>query len=420
MSGLGQTTAQLARQRRLLERFLKAAAAAGPSAAGEAATGRLREVIGFGSNPGNLRMFVHVPERLPADAPLVVVLHGCTQTAAGYDLGAGWSMLADRYGFALLLPEQQRDNNPQGCFNWFRPEDTRRGRGEALSVEQMVARMLADHPIDSRRVFVTGLSAGGAMAAAMLATYPDVFAGGAVLAGLPYGCASDVQEALDCMFQGRSRPAREWGDLVRAASPHRGPWPKLSVWHGSLDTTVVPANAEELVKQWIDLHGLGSTPSATDEIDGYPHRVWRNSQGEAVIEAYTITGMAHGTPVAPGRGEAPHGAAAPFMLDVGIASSYHIAKFWGLTQGRAGLTQGRAERPAADARLEAAAPRDGAAEPSQPERPAEPAGPAAGDAGRAGRTTPLALDPQEVIARALGAAGLLRDRAAKFLGRHRR
>ena len=92
---------------------------------------RLREVHGFGSNPGALRMFTYLPAGLADQSALVVVLHGCAQTAASYEYGAGWSTLAERYGFALLVPEQQRANNPNGCFNWFQPGDaqswTRRG-----------------------------------------------------------------------------------------------------------------------------------------------------------------------------------------------------------------------------------------------------------------------------------------------------
>src|SRR4026207_1180330 len=130
--------------------------------AGHART-RLRAILDFGSNPGNLRMFVYRPSTLADNPALVVVLHGCNPTAAGYDLGAGWSTLADRYGFALLLPEQQRSNNPNGCFNWFQPEDTQRGQGEVASINQMIETMIREHGIDSRRVFVTGLSAGGAM-----------------------------------------------------------------------------------------------------------------------------------------------------------------------------------------------------------------------------------------------------------------
>ena len=138
---------------------------------------RLREVSDFGVNPGNLRMFAYVPRQPPSSPALIVVLHGCLQTAAGYDYGAGWSTLADRYGFALLFPEQRQENNPQRCFNWFRPEDSERDQGEALSIRQMVERMIRAHGIDRRRVFVTGLSAGGAMTSVLLATYPEVFFG---------------------------------------------------------------------------------------------------------------------------------------------------------------------------------------------------------------------------------------------------
>ncbi|HEX3358178.1 MAG TPA: PHB depolymerase family esterase, partial [Tepidisphaeraceae bacterium] len=228
----------------------------------------LVETANFGSNPGGIRMFSFVPAGLQEPRALVVVLHGCGQSAAGYDLGAGWSTMAKRYGFALLMPEQQPSNNANGCFNWFNPEDTTRGHGEACSIRQMIARMAGDHKINERRIFVTGLSAGGAMTSVMLATYPEVFAGGAVIAGLPFGVASNVREALNGMLQSRSRPAAELGDLVRNASNHKGPWPKLSVWHGSADRTVNPANADEIVKQWLDLHGLPSVPMSEGTVDG--------------------------------------------------------------------------------------------------------------------------------------------------------
>ncbi|MFL5532808.1 MAG: PHB depolymerase family esterase, partial [Gemmatimonadales bacterium] len=206
---------------------------------------RLQEVVGFGANPGRLRMYAYVPDRLPRSPALVVVLHGCFQTAAEYDLGAGWSTLADRFRFSLLFPEQQRANNPRGCFNWFQRGDSERNQGEALSVRHMVEHMIQTHAIDRSRVFVTGLSAGGGMTSVMLAAYPEVFAGGAVIAGVPYRAAIGVPAALRCMFQGQVRSARAWGALVRAASRHPGPWPKLSVWHGSADLTVAPVNAAE-------------------------------------------------------------------------------------------------------------------------------------------------------------------------------
>jgi poly(hydroxyalkanoate) depolymerase family esterase len=295
---------------------------------------RLTETADFGANPGDLRMYSYLPgdQRARQKLGLVVVLHGCTQTAAGYDIGAGWSMLADRYGFALLMPEQKPSNNANRCFNWFNPEDITRDSGEACSIRQMIARMARDHTIDPDRIFVTGLSAGGAMTAVMLATYPELFAGGAVIAGLPYGIATNLQQALSGMYQSTSHPARELGDLVRNASAHKGPWPKLSVWHGSADKTVNPSNADEIVKQWLDVHGLPPAPMSQSLVDGHPRAVWWNADGETVVESYSITDMAHGTPLGEVDGEQRYGAQGAFMIEAGISSSYHIASFFGLTE----------------------------------------------------------------------------------------
>jgi poly(hydroxyalkanoate) depolymerase family esterase len=292
----------------------------------------LIEITEFGTNPGDLRMFSYVPENLQPAPALVVVLHGCGQTAAGYDLGAGWSTLAQHYGFGLLMPQQQHSNNGQGCFNWFNPEDTTRGSGEACSISQMIARMVNDHKIDAHRIYVTGLSAGGAMTSVMLATYPELFAAGAVIAGLPFGVATNVREALSGMFQTPTRPATELGDLVRNASQHKGPWPKLSVWHGSADRTVNPANANEIVKQWLDVHQLPAAPMSEGTVDGYPRQIWWNADGETIVESYTITNMAHGTPLGIADNDERYGAEGAFLIEAGISSSYHIANFFGLTE----------------------------------------------------------------------------------------
>jgi poly(hydroxyalkanoate) depolymerase family esterase len=292
----------------------------------------LVETKNFGSNPGALRIFTFAPDNLQPAPGLVVVLHGCGQTAAAYDLGAGWSTLAKHYGFALLMPQQQPFNNANGCFNWFNPEDTARDSGEACSIRQMITRAVKDIGIDRERIFITGLSAGGAMTSVMLATYPEIFAGGAVIAGLPFGVANNVREALSGMFQSPSRPASELGDLVRNASNHKGPWPKLSVWHGSADRTVNPANANEIVKQWLDVHQLPAAPMSEGTVNGYPRQVWWNAEGETIIESYTITDMAHGTPVGIGDNDKRYGTQGAFLIEAGISSSYQIANFFGLTE----------------------------------------------------------------------------------------
>jgi poly(hydroxyalkanoate) depolymerase family esterase len=291
----------------------------------------LTETEQFGDNPGELRMLSYVPTNRQPSPALVVVLHGCGQTAAGYDLGAGWSTLAKHYGFALLMPEQTRANNVNTCFNWFRPGDIAGDRGEAGSIRQMIARMVADYNVDKRRIFITGLSAGGAMTTAMLANYPELFAAGAVIAGLPFGVAHTLRDALYEMHHSTARSPEELGDLVRQASKHTGPWPRLSVWHGSADRTVNPGNADEIVKQWLDLHQLPPAPMSEGTVDGHPREVWWNGDGETLVESYTITGMAHGTPLGVADNDQRYGTEGAFLIEAGISSSFHIAKFFGLT-----------------------------------------------------------------------------------------
>jgi poly(hydroxyalkanoate) depolymerase family esterase len=275
-------------------------------------------------------MFAYAPEHMPPEAPLVIALHGCTQISDEYDHGTGWSSLADSLGFAVVYPQQQPANNPKNCFSWFLPGDIARGHGEALSIREMVEHAIATFAIDRRKIFVTGLSAGGAMASVMLATYPEVFAGGAIIAGLPYGCASNVQQAFEAMFTNQGCAAQVLGDRVRAASRHRGPWPKISVWHGTSDPIVKPFNGEDIIRQWTNVHGLSNSPSYQELIGSHTRRIWNNANGEAVIEAFSINGMAHGVPLATTTGGESSGTAGAFFLDVGISSTHHIARFWRL------------------------------------------------------------------------------------------
>jgi poly(hydroxyalkanoate) depolymerase family esterase len=306
---------------------------------------RLRELTGFGTNPGNLRMFAYAPKHLPAGAPLVIALHGCTQTAAEYDHGTGWSSLADSLGFAVVYPQQQPANNPKHCFSWFLPGDTARGGGEALSIREMVEHAIAAYGSDRRKVFVTGLSAGGAMASVMLATYPEIFAGGAIIAGLPYGCANNVQQAFEAMFAEQLYAPQALGDRVRAASNHRGPWPKISVWHGTCDPIVKPSNGEDIVRQWTNVHELSENPSQEGSVGSHARRVWRDANGNARIEAFSIDGMAHGVPLATAMEESC-GSSGAFFLDVGISSTHHIARFWSLHEALVATPQAAMPVPA--------------------------------------------------------------------------
>ena len=294
----------------------------------DGAKGRRLRLGKVSPNPGGLERLEFAPNGLLAGAPLVVVLHGCTQTAEAYASGAGWLDLAERHGFAVLCPQQIAANNPNRCFNWFLDSDTARGCGEAASIAAMVHAAVSDHGSDPDRVFITGLSAGGAMAGVLAATYPELFAGVGIIAGLPYGAASTMGEAFAAMTNLRARTASEWGDAVRAASTHQGPWPKISIWHGDGDMTVRPASAEALIAQWTDVHSPAEAQHR-QSADGRAFEAWVASDGCQVVEVHRIAGMGHGTPVKT-RGPQACGAPGPFLLDVNVGSSREMAQTWGI------------------------------------------------------------------------------------------
>lgn len=289
----------------------------------------LTDLTQFGADPGLLDAYTYIPNSYSKNGPLVVVLHGSTQSAESYNRGAGWSELADQCGAALLYPEQRKTNNPMSSFNWFKSGDSRRDAGEPLSIHHMIERVISEHTIDPARVFVTGMSSGGAMTSVMLATYPEVFAGGAIIAGLPYRSADNLMQAAIRM-KGYGGPSDHKLDaLVRGASTFEGPWPTISVWHGGSDSTVATANADSIVRQWQQIHQVEGSPTRVETVEGVPRQVWCNDKGREVIEEYIIKGMGHGTPIM-AAGDDGLGEEDKYMLEVGISSTRQIARFWGL------------------------------------------------------------------------------------------
>lgn len=315
-----------------------------------AAAGTMMAVAHFGSNPGDIEMYAYVPRDMPANAPLVVSLHGCRQDAEAYS-HAGWKGLADRWKFYLIFPEQSRSNNAYRCWNWFQTEDTRRGRGEIASIIEMIEKMKADFSIDEQRIFVEGLSAGGWMVPVLLAAYPDVFAGGATNAGGPAFCASTTRywwdffgwwylyagglQAKQCM-NGIDRSPRSWGRLARSAGyrRHEGPWPRLSIWHGSADRTVEVDNQQELVDQWTELHRIDRRADRKEKLgpdDRVRHHEYHDKQGRVLVETYMVQGMGHGTPIVVDPGGAC-GKEDRYIIDAGICGAWQIGQFWGLNR----------------------------------------------------------------------------------------
>jgi poly(hydroxyalkanoate) depolymerase family esterase len=289
----------------------------------------LTEVNNFGTNPGDLQMFKFIPSPGRSPSALVVAIHGCAQNAQDFADHSGWPELANRMGFLLVFPQQSITNNPARCFNWFQPKNSKRDSGEALSIDQMVERMKADYKVDLRRIYVTGLSAGGAMTSIMLATYPEVFAGGAIMAGVPYSCATTLSQTFTCMQSSVPKTPKEWGDLVRGASRATA-WPIVSIWQGTADKVIAPVNSREELEQWTDVHGISQAPSRTDKVSGYPHQVFSAPNGKAVVEVYSITDMGHGQAVDPGMAPRQCGTAEAFFPNAHICAAYYASKFWGL------------------------------------------------------------------------------------------
>jgi poly(hydroxyalkanoate) depolymerase family esterase len=388
-------------------------------------SGRLETVASFGPNPGKLRMLRYVPAKLSPNAPLVVAMHGCTQQAADY-VKVGWNALADAYHFVVVYPEQPSSNNPVNCFDWFgqynnpsNKDNITRGKGENESVKEMVDQTKADFSIDPKRVFVSGFSAGAAFVSVMLAAWPDVFSAGAYAAGIPYDCPSTANgDVFNCMSPGKSLSPSDWGDRVRRAFPgYSGPYPRVSIWQGTSDTTVATQNQQELIKQWTNVLGLSLTPTASDTVAGYPHDVYADGAGNVLVESYRITGMAHGVAVDPAGG---CGTAGAYVIDKKICQVLYTARFFGIADASP------PPPPASDAGVDSStAPdaADAAIADTSPPPPPPPGGawtetfPAAGFDHAGWSTTGFAPDTRDHTG--IGGSDSLHARVAPSFGRAR-
>jgi poly(hydroxyalkanoate) depolymerase family esterase len=250
---------------------------------GPVAPGRFLD-LSYANAAGERTYKLYVPAGHTGQAvPLIVMLHGGTQSADDFAAGTRMNELAERHGFIVAYPEQSRGANPMGYWNWFQPRDQHRGSGEASLIAGLTEQIVDKHAIDARRVYVAGFSAGGAMAAVMAAAYPDVYAAAGVHSGLPAGAAHDIPSAFAAMAQG--------------APTHGSPPVPLIVFHGDGDPTVDHVNADCLVRAVLPSAGDRQRPLTTrGRVPGgheYTRRVYCDRDGTPLVEHWTIHQAGH-------------------------------------------------------------------------------------------------------------------------------
>ena len=264
------------------------------------------ETCHFSNRAGSRAYKLYVPAS-PSEAPrpMVVMLHGCTQSADDFAVGTKMNRLAEEHGFLVVYPEQPAQANMSKCWNWFQPQDQQRDAGEPSLIAGIAREVAARHGADPRRVFVAGLSAGAAMAVVLGETYPDLFAGVGVHSGLPYGSASDIPSAMAAMKGGRSGlPGLQTAPNAVAQAPKKkaGQAVPTIVFHGDRDHTVQHNNGIEIAeqaKQAFLAQGGGTTLSADTKRGtstggrSFSRTIYADSTSRAQIEVWTIHGAGH-------------------------------------------------------------------------------------------------------------------------------
>jgi poly(hydroxyalkanoate) depolymerase family esterase len=251
----------------------------------------------FTCKAGSMHYKLFIPAGVGIPAPLIVMLHGCTQSPDDFARGTRMNALAQEHGYVIAYPAQAKSKNPGKCWNWFRTRDQQRGQGEPAILAALTRHLIETHGLDERRVYVAGLSAGGAMAAVLASTYPDVYAAIGVHSGLPFGVARDLPSAFAAMKQGAG------GSPLGVPAARMDPVPAI-VFHGDRDMTVDPCNGAAVIEQCMGAAGSTSdteagAPRATVErgsVPGghsYTRTIFTNAVGSVVAEQWLVHGAGH-------------------------------------------------------------------------------------------------------------------------------
>lgn len=235
-----------------------------------------------------------VPTTPTTTPALVVMLHGCTQDAEDFAIGTNMNEFAERDGFVVVYPQQSRDANPSACWNWFNRKDQQREAGEAGFLAGLIRTIVAERNVDPGRVYIAGLSAGGAMAAIVAAEYPELIAAAGIHSGLPAGAAGNLPDALTAMRSGGGRRVASAHASLHAATGL--PAVPTIVFHGDADHTVHVSNADDVVAAVLD-RAPGATTSTTRVSDGSARRFTRtdhvDASGATLAEHWLLHGSGH-------------------------------------------------------------------------------------------------------------------------------
>lgn len=239
--------------------------------------------------------------------PLVVMLHGCTQNPDTFAAGTEMNAYAEQHRFLVAYPEQPYSANINKCWNWFDLNHQSRGKGEPASIVGVVNHVKSQYSVDSRRVYVAGLSAGGAMSVILGATYPDTFAAVGVGAGLEYQAATSLTGATMAMLYGGPDPNAQGTKAHQAMGSHARVVPVMVV-HGTADYTVYPVNGNQVISQWAQTNDWASDGADNQNIDDqadevangtapggrtYTHAKYKDQNGTVMLEKVTVNGMGH-------------------------------------------------------------------------------------------------------------------------------
>jgi poly(hydroxyalkanoate) depolymerase family esterase len=265
------------------------APAVGRGAAQPLPPGARFDAFTFANAAGSRAFKLYIPASATGQPmPLIVMLHGCTQSPDDFAAGTRMNALAERHGFLVAYPEQPQSANPSRCWNWFNAGDQRRDVGEPSLIAGITRAIVRDQPVDPARIYVAGLSAGGAAAAVMGATYPDLYAAIGVHSGLPCGAAHDVASAFAAMQKGSPPVARLRSTGAAVARP-------TIVFHGDGDTTVAPVNSDRVIAQSQAGADLRTRVSRGKSPGGMQWRrvVHVDDADRTVLEQWTVYGAGH-------------------------------------------------------------------------------------------------------------------------------